>query len=176
MVNFKQEIAKEIAEVTNLDSKELENYIEIPPNSDLGDYAFPCFKLAKELRKAPPMIANDIKSGNVKPLQIFLQTSIDEGIDEDSERQAKKLIAKLAEYKPLAKIEELEEQNYNMIDDRLNNGVEKFNREEEKKEQAEKPQARTSLKERLAAKQTEVAQGKKDSKEQEKSKNTHREM
>ena len=40
------------------------------------------------------MIANDIKSGNVKPLQIFLQTSIDEGIDEDSERQAKELIAK----------------------------------------------------------------------------------
>ena len=122
------------------------------------------------------MIANDIKSGNVKPLQIFLQTSIDEGIDEDSERQAKELIAKLAEYKPLAKIEELEEQNYNMIDDRLNNGVEKFNREEEMKEQAEKPQVRTSLKERLAAKQKEVAQGKKDSKEQEKSKNTHREM
>ena len=47
---------------------------------------------------------------------------------------------------------------------------------EEKKEQAEKPQVRTSLKERLAAKQKEVAQGKKDSKEQEKSKNTHREM
>ena len=122
------------------------------------------------------MIANDIRSGNVKPLQIFLQTSIDEGIDEDSERQAKELIVKLAEYKPLAKIEELEEQNYNMIDDRLNNGVEKFNREEEKKEQAEKPQVRSSLKERLAAKQKEVAQGKKDSKEQEKSKNTHREM
>lgn len=122
------------------------------------------------------MIANDIRSGNVKPLQIFLQTSIDEGIDEDSERQAKELIAKLAEYKPLAKIEELEEQNYNMIDDRLNNGVEKFNREEEKKEQREKPQTRSSLKERLVAKQKEVAQGKKDSKEQEKSKNTHREM
>ena len=69
-----------------------------------------------------------------------------------------------------------EEQNYNMIDDRLNNGVEKFNREEEKKEQAEKSQVRSSLKECLAAKQKEVAQGKKDSKEQEKSKNTHREM
>ena len=80
----------------------------------------------------------------------------------------KELLAKLAEYKPLAKIEEIEEQNYNMIDDRLNNGVEKFNREEEKKEQAEKPQARFSLKERLAAKQKEVAQGKKDSKEQNK--------
>ena len=123
------------------------------------------------------MIANDIRSGNVKPLQIFLQTSLDEGIDEDSERQAKKLIAKLAEYKPLAKIEELEEQNYNMIDDRLNNGVEKFNREEEKKEQREKPQARSLLKERLAAKQKEVAQGNnKDTKELEKSKNSHREM
>ena len=123
------------------------------------------------------MIANDIRSGNVKPLQIFLQTSIDEGIDEDSERQAKELIAKLAEYKPLAKIEELEEQNCNMIDDRLNNGVEKFNREEEKKEQREKPQARSSLKERLAAKQKEVAQGNnKDTKELEKSKNSHREM
>ena len=122
------------------------------------------------------MIANDIRSGNVKPLQIFLQTSIDGGIDEDSERQAKELIAKLAEYKPLAKIEELEEQNYNMIDDRLNNGVEKFNREEEKKEQQEKPQARSSLKERLAAKQKEVAQGKnKDAKEQNKTKKTNRE-
>ena len=98
-------------------------------------------------------------------------------IDEDSERQAKELLVKLAEYKPLAKIEELEEQNYNMIDDRLNNGVEKFNREEEKKEQQEKPQARSSLKERLAAKQKEVAQGNnKDTKEQEKSKNSHREM
>ena len=122
------------------------------------------------------MIANDIRSGNVKPLQIFLQTSIDEGIDEDSERQAKELIARLAEYKPLAKIEEIEEQNYNMIDDRLNNGVEKFNREEEKKEQQEKPQARLSLKERLAAKQKEVVQGKnKDSQEQDKTKKTNRE-
>lgn len=123
------------------------------------------------------MIADDIRTGNVKPLSIFLQASIDEGIDEDSERQAKELLAKLAEYKPLAKIEELEEQNYNMIDERLNNGVEKFNREEEKKEQREKPEARSSLKERLAAKQKEAAQGKnKDTKDQEKSKNTHREI
>ena len=123
------------------------------------------------------MIADDIRTGNVKPLSIFLQASIDEGIDEDSERQAKELLVKLAEYKPLAKIEELEEQNYNMIDDRLNNGVEKFNREEEKKEQQEKLQARSSLKERLAAKQKEAAQGKnKDTKDQEKSKNTHREI
>ena len=106
--------------------------------------------------------------------------SIDEGIDEDSERRAKELLVKLAEYKPLAKIEELEEQNYNMIDERLNNGVEKFNREEEKKEKQEKPEkpeARFFLKGRLAAKQKEAAQGKnKDMKDQEKSKNTHREI
>ena len=51
------------------------------------------------------MIADDIRTGNVKPLSIFLQASIDEGIDEDSERQAKELLVKLAEYKPLAKIE-----------------------------------------------------------------------
>ena len=121
-------------------------------------------------------IADDIRNGNIEPLRDFLQTAIEEGTDDDSERQAKELLAKLAEYKPLAKIEELEEQNYNMIDDRLNNGVEKFNREEEKKEQQEKPQARSSLKERLAAKQKEVAQGKnKDAKEQDKTKKTNRE-
>lgn len=123
------------------------------------------------------MIADDIRTGNVKPLSIFLQASIDEGIDEDSERQAKELLVKLAEYKPLAKIEELEEQNYNMIDERLNNGVGKFNCEEEKKEQQEKSEARSSLKERLAAKQKEATQGNnKDTKELEKSKNSHREM
>jgi len=122
-------------------------------------------------------IAEDIRNGNIGHLQNFLQTSIEEGTDENSEQRAKELLAKLTEYKPLAKIEEMEEQNYNMIDNVLNNGVEKFNREEEKKEQQEKPQARSSLKKRLTAKQKEAAQGNnKDTKEQEKSKNPHREM
>ena len=40
-------------------------------------------------------------------------------------RRAKELLDKLAEYKPLAKVEELTEQNYNMIDNVLNNGAEK---------------------------------------------------
>ena len=61
MINFKQIIAKAIAEVVNIDEKELESYIEIPKDANNGDYAFPCFRLAKELKKAPPMIANDIK-------------------------------------------------------------------------------------------------------------------
>ena len=61
MIDFKQIIAKAIAKVVNIDEKELESYIEIPKDANNGDYAFPCFRLAKELRKSPPMIANDIK-------------------------------------------------------------------------------------------------------------------
>ena len=61
MIDFKQRIAKAVAEVVNIDEKELESYIEIPKDTNNGDYAFPCFRLAKELKKAPPMIANDIK-------------------------------------------------------------------------------------------------------------------
>ncbi len=65
MINFKEIIAKEIAKSVNIDEKELESYIEIPKDTNNGDYAFPCFRLAKELKKAPPMIANDIKN-NIK--------------------------------------------------------------------------------------------------------------
>ena len=61
MIDFKQILAKSIAEVVNIDEKELESYIEIPKDTNNGDYAFPCFRLAKELKKAPQIIANDIK-------------------------------------------------------------------------------------------------------------------
>ena len=61
MIDFKQRIAKAVAEVVNIDEKELESYIEIPKDTNNGDYAFPCFRLAKELKKAPPLIANDIR-------------------------------------------------------------------------------------------------------------------
>ena len=61
MIDFKQSIAKAVAEVVNIDEKELESYIEIPKDTNNGDYAFPCFRLAKELKKAPPLIASDIR-------------------------------------------------------------------------------------------------------------------
>ena len=61
MTNFKQEIAKQIAKATQLEINTLEGYIEIPKDNKNGDYAFPCFSLAKELKKAPQMIANEIK-------------------------------------------------------------------------------------------------------------------
>lgn len=60
MIDFKKIIGKKIAKATNLDIEEITNYIEIPPNKEMGDYAFPCFKLAKSLKKAPPVIATEI--------------------------------------------------------------------------------------------------------------------
>ena len=61
MLNFKEIIAEKIAHVTKLNNDEIKSYIETPKDSKNGDYAFPCFRLAKELKKAPPMIANEIK-------------------------------------------------------------------------------------------------------------------
>ncbi len=61
MLDLKNIIAKAINKVININEKELEDFIEIPKDTTMGDYAFPCFKLAKELRKAPPAIASDIK-------------------------------------------------------------------------------------------------------------------
>ena len=61
MIDFKKEIAKSISTVVSIDKEILKSYIEIPKDTKNGDYAFPCFRLAKELKKAPPMIANDIK-------------------------------------------------------------------------------------------------------------------
>lgn len=40
-----------------LTMEEIREIIEIPPDPSMGDYAFPCYKLAKQMRKAPPQIA-----------------------------------------------------------------------------------------------------------------------
>lgn len=61
MINFKKVIAKQISKATQINEKELETYIETPKDTKNGDYSFPCFRLAKELKKAPPVIANEIK-------------------------------------------------------------------------------------------------------------------
>ena len=61
MIQFKTKIAEEISNVIKINKEELEGYIETPKDTKNGDYAFPCFRLAKELKKAPPMIANEIK-------------------------------------------------------------------------------------------------------------------
>lgn len=64
---MKNQIIELISNAAELDKETVANILEIPPKADMGDYAFPCFQLAKTLRKAPPMIAADIaeKIGNV---------------------------------------------------------------------------------------------------------------
>ena len=61
MIDFKSIIAKAISKVVDIDEVEIRKSIEKPKGTENGDYAFPCFRLAKDLHKAPPMIANDIK-------------------------------------------------------------------------------------------------------------------
>lgn len=113
-------------------------------------------------------ITEDIRNGNIGYLNDFLNAVISEGVREgitdifgqgveidDSEavqtaRRAKELLDKLAEYKPLAKVEELTEQNYNMIDNALNNGAEKKEKEQTK--------GRISIREKLAEKKAVIEQ------------------
>ena len=62
MLDIKKEISEQIAKtIENVESKEIYTYIEVPKDTKNGDYAFPCFRLAKTLRKSPPEIANQIK-------------------------------------------------------------------------------------------------------------------
>ncbi|MEH2950519.1 DUF4316 domain-containing protein [Lachnospiraceae bacterium WCA-9-b2] len=118
-------------------------------------------------------ITEDIRNGNTGYLNDFLNALISDSIREgmtdiigkgteldDSEgvqtaRKAKELLDKLAEYKPLAKIEELEECNYNMIDNVLNN----------EKPKEEKQAGRISIKEKLAEKKAVIEQRDKSDKE-----------
>lgn len=61
MIDFKKEVINAICNIQDsLDYNEVESLIEIPPNYDMGDYAFPCFKLAKTFRKAPNLIAEEL--------------------------------------------------------------------------------------------------------------------
>ena len=61
MINYKEQIAQLLSTaVEGLTAEELQAMIEVPADNKMGDYAFPCFKLAKVLRKAPPMIAKGI--------------------------------------------------------------------------------------------------------------------
>ncbi len=61
MIQFEKEIAKEISKATEIEQNEIEGYIEIPKDQNNGDYAFPCFRLAKTFKKAPQAIAEEIK-------------------------------------------------------------------------------------------------------------------
>ena len=58
---FESIISQKISNASGIASEELMQYIEIPPNAEMGDFAFPCFKLAKVMRKSPMAIAEELK-------------------------------------------------------------------------------------------------------------------
>lgn len=134
-------------------------------------------------------ITEDIRSGNTEYLSDFLNAIIAEEVREsitdifgqgtepaDSDavqtaRKAKELLDRLAEYKPLAKVEELEEQNYNMIDNVLNNGAER--------KETGQSKSRISVREKLAEKKAVIEKrdkAERDCLEKDTEKKVHREM
>ena len=62
---FKHEILKQLSSATNLKESFLEPLLETPPEPHLGDFAFPCFSLAKKYKQPP----NDIASSLIPKLK-----------------------------------------------------------------------------------------------------------
>ena len=64
MMNYKGILTDHLKHfIEDLSIEEIEEMLEVPPEREMGDYAFPCFRLAKTFRKAPNMIAADLKKG-----------------------------------------------------------------------------------------------------------------
>lgn len=59
-MNFKEHIIDKLQELTGLERDVIAKSVETPPEERLGDLAFPCFPLAKVMRKAPPIIAQEL--------------------------------------------------------------------------------------------------------------------
>ena len=116
-------------------------------------------------------IAEALKQRDTHDMVMWLaDIAGDETVPEERKR-ALELLEKMVEYKPLAKVEEMEEQDYNMVDNVLNNGAGEKAQKEENKRMQEQP-ARPSLKARLAEKKAQTAgQG-----HEENRKNKQREM
>ncbi len=80
MIDYKMKIAEIIAAAAEMEAEEVCSMIEVPADEKMGDFAFPCFRLAKVFRKAPPLIAQEIAekiSGNgmfekVEPVNAYL--------------------------------------------------------------------------------------------------------
>ncbi len=112
-------------------------------------------------------IADDIRNGRSADYKKYLGDVVVESDNIEDVRKAAELLVKLAEYKPLAKVEELEEENLNQIDNYLSNTVPKAeerkeirNTERERIEEEERKRrqkGRPSLRARLAEKKAIVA-------------------
>lgn len=62
MLDYKSEVSKLLASASPLSEQEIELLLEIPPQAEMGDYAFPCFRLAKQMKQNPAQIAKEIKA------------------------------------------------------------------------------------------------------------------
>ncbi len=60
MIEFKKRIILELTKVVNLPEESIERMLEIPAESNLGDFAFPCFQLSKIRHQSPSEIAMTI--------------------------------------------------------------------------------------------------------------------
>ena len=58
-MDYKKYVAEKL-NIEGLSKEELYGFIETPPNTEMGDYALPCFKLAKIMRRPPVKIAEDL--------------------------------------------------------------------------------------------------------------------
>ena len=78
-MDFKTYIAEAISNVTNINKEEIKKYIEIPKVEANGDFAFPCFRLAKELKQSPVNIANNIKDNIIVDNNIISKIDVVNG-------------------------------------------------------------------------------------------------
>ena len=145
----------------------VENGYSMPP-------LFLCQKSNQSMTENVSEIAEALKQRDTRDMALWFADIAADGTEREERKQAMEFLGKLAEYKPLAKIEEMEEQNYNMIDNVLNNGAGENAQKEENKKASDKPAAKPSLKARLAEKKEQVAgQGRE---QEENIKNKQREM
>ena len=69
-MDYKKYIA-DLIDIDGVSKEELYDLIALPPNTEMGDYALPCFKFAKLMRKSPVMIAEELKTSimsNIIPM------------------------------------------------------------------------------------------------------------
>ncbi|MHC1683772.1 MAG: arginine--tRNA ligase [Clostridiaceae bacterium] len=85
-MDYKIVVAERIKEFVDLDIEVINKAVEVPPKPEMGDFAFPCFTLAKAMKKAPNMIASEIagkinKEGfeRVESLGPYLNFFLDKG-------------------------------------------------------------------------------------------------
>lgn len=77
MIDLKRETANVIASACDIVSfDDIYDLLEFPPDKKLGDICLPCFKLSKKLRKAPPVIANELLSAIDKDNTFFDRTEV----------------------------------------------------------------------------------------------------